>query len=335
MAIANATGTVESEQRQGPRPSQAKFGSDYIVEILRALGIPYTAFNPGATFRGIHDSLINFGESASPEVIQACHEEISVAIAHGYARATGRPMAAIVHDVVGLQHASMAIFNAWIDRAPVMVLGATGPMDSTRRRPHIDWIHTALVQGNLVRDFTKFDDQPASLRAVPDSLMRAYRTMMAEPRGPVYVCFDADIQEDPVTEQLTIPDVRQYVDSTRPQADPDALATAAEMLANAQRPVIYASMLGRRPESVPALVALAELLAAPVVVTEDRFNFPTTHPLNLSGARDKVLAEADVILALDAWDLHTPLTTLDRTTRTMVPLKRPDARIIQITWLTT
>src|SRR5262249_33928561 len=154
------------------------FGSDYIVELLRELQIPYACFNPGATFRGLHESLINFGGSG-PEIIEVCHEEISVDVAHGYARASGRPMSAITHDVVGLQQASMAIYNAWVDRSPVLVLGATGPTDSTRRRPAlIEWAHTALIQGTQVRDYVKFDDQPASLAAVPESLFNAYRLMM-------------------------------------------------------------------------------------------------------------------------------------------------------------
>ena len=132
-----------------------EYGSDLIVDLLKVFGIEYVALNPGATFRGIHDSIVNYGGNHEPELIECCHEEISVALAHGYAKAAGRPMAAIAHNIVGLQHASMAIFNAWCDRVPVLVLGGTGPMDITKRRPWIDWIHTALVQGNLVRDFVK------------------------------------------------------------------------------------------------------------------------------------------------------------------------------------
>ena len=140
------------------------YGSDLVVDLLRAVGIDHVALNPGATYRGLHDSLVNYG-NRSPELILTTHEEIAVALAHGYAKAAGRPMAAVVHDIVGLQHASMAIFNAFCDRTPIVVLGATGSMDATRRRPWIDWIHTALVQGNQVRDYVKLDDQPASLAA--------------------------------------------------------------------------------------------------------------------------------------------------------------------------
>ncbi len=287
------------------RPSRAEYGSDYIVELLRALDVPYCSFNPGASFRGVHDSLVNFDPEGKggPGVVEVCHEEISVAIAHGYYRATGRPMAAIAHDVVGLQHATMAIFNAWVDRAPVLVLGGTGPMDTTQRRPWIDWIHTANVQGNLVRDFVKFDDQPATLQAVPDSLFRAYRTMLVEPPGPVYVCFDTTVQEVAAPEGLTVPDPAPYVQTSRPGADPAALARAADMLAEARRPVIVAGRVGRHRESVAHLAALAELLGAPVLSTDERFNLPSTHPLNMTGASAEVLADADLVLALDVWDL--------------------------------
>ncbi len=317
-------------QAEYPIASQAEFGSDYIVEILRALGIEYAAFNPGASFRGLHDSIVNFAGRTDPKVVTCTHEEIAVAIAHGYAKASGKPMVAAIHDVVGLQHASMAIFNAWVDRVPVLLLGGTGPMDSTHRRPWIDWIHTALVQGNLVRDFVKYDDQPGSVEAVAESVLRAYRLMMTEPQGPVYVNFDVDVQETRVGRGLEVPNVRDFVETTRPQADPRALEQAASWLAAAEHPVLYAARLGRHPESVAALVELAELLAAPVLATDDRLSFPTTHPLNLSGDDQQQLQQADLILALDAWDLRGPLSTVDRVRRTAVSITRPHARVIQV-----
>jgi thiamine pyrophosphate-dependent acetolactate synthase large subunit-like protein len=162
----------------------ARYGSDLIVDLMKVLGIEYVALNPGSSFRGIHDSLVNYesGHKPNPEMILCCHEEIAVAVAHGYAKATGKIMPAIVHNVVGLQHASMAIYNAWCDRTPVMVMGGTGPMNSSKRRPWIDWIHTALVQGNLVRDVVKWDDQPVGVEAIPSSMMRGYRIAMSDPQ---------------------------------------------------------------------------------------------------------------------------------------------------------
>ncbi len=329
--VAAPLGEAAAGGRQSSRPSRAEYGSDYIVELLRALDVPYCAFNPGASFRGVHDSLVNFDpeDARRPGVIQVCHEEISVALAHGYYRATGRPMVAIAHDVVGLQHATMAIFNAWVDRAPVLVLGGTGPMDSTQRRPWIDWIHTANVQGNLVRDYVKFDDQPATLLAVSDSLFRAYRTMLVEPPGPVYVCLDTTVQEQEAPQGLRVPDPGPFVETSRPGADLTALARAADLLASAARPAIVAGRVGRHPESVAHLAALAEVLGAPVLSTDERYNLPSTHPLNLTGASAEMLAEADLVLALDVWDLAHAVQPRDRGGQNQ-PALSASARIVEI-----
>jgi len=281
-----------------------EYGSDLVVDLLRALDIEYAAFNPGASFRGLHDSLVNYGGDTSPRTVLCCHEEISVALAHGYAKATGRPMVAALHDVVGLQHACMAIFNAWCDRVPVLLLGGTGPMDSTRRRPWIEWIHTALVQGNHVRDFVKFDDQPASAAALPESILRAYRLMTAEPSGPVYVCLDAAIQEDPLPRGVWVPaDLDRWVKQSPIQADPRGLEQAAEWLSESRRPVILADRVGRSAIGATALKSLAERLDAPVVDLGTRFNFPSEHPLEATERREELLREADVILAVDVVDL--------------------------------
>src|SRR6266567_4010115 len=188
---------------------RAEWGSDVVVDLFKSFEIEYVAINPGATFRGLHDSLVNYGGNHAPEIILCNHEEICVALAHGYARAKGKPMAAAVHNVVGLQHASMAIYNAWADRLPVIVLGGTGPMDTANRRPWIDWVHTALVQGNLVRDFVKWDDQPHDMASVPESFMRAYRAAMTEPRGPVYLALDAGWQEEQLGGAFNFPNTHR------------------------------------------------------------------------------------------------------------------------------
>jgi acetolactate synthase I/II/III large subunit len=309
---------------------QAQYGSDVVVDLMKAFDIEYAAFNPGATFRGIHDSIVNYGGNYKPEVIFCNHEEISVAVAHGYAKAKGRPMIAIVHNMVGLQHASMAIFNAYIDRVPILVLGGTGPMNTKRRRPRIDWIHTALVQGNQVRDYVKWDDQPYSLADVPDSFIRGYRIATTEPMAPIYINYDADIQEDALSSLVEIPDVSRYAPPAPMQANGEALRQAAKLLINAQTPLIIADTLGRNPKTVPALIELAELLAIPVVDKGARFNFPTTHPLDVTdGARD-LLRAADVILALDVADLFGSLTTVSKQTRDCEYVTSPGVKLISI-----
>ncbi|MDQ7829712.1 MAG: thiamine pyrophosphate-binding protein [Armatimonadota bacterium] len=310
--------------------SQGKYGSDLIVDLMRAYDIEYAALNPGATFRGLHDSIVNYGGNQRPQLILCTHEEIAVAVAQGYAKAAGRPMAAIVHDVVGLLHATMAIYTAWLDRTPVLVLGGTGPMPVEARRPWIDWIHTALVQGNAVRDYVKWDDQPASLQGFVESFIRGYRIATTEPQGPVYLCFDAGLQEAPLTEAIAIPDVRRYAPPARPQADPAALETLTQWLVEAEHPVVLADYVGRTPQAVRALVGLAETLALPVVDLGSRFNFPNTHPLDLTGAEEELLPEADLVLALDTFDLQKALSTTDRTWRRARPLLRPQARVAHI-----
>ena len=309
---------------------QPEYGSDVVVDMMKAHDIEYTAFNPGATFRGIHDSIVNYGGNYKPEVIFCHHEEISVAIAHGYAKAKGKPMIAICHNMVGLQHASMAIFNAYIDRVPMMVLGGTGPMNTKRRRPRIDWIHTALVQGNQVRDYTKWDDQPYSLADVPDSFIRGYRIATTDPTAPVYINYDADIQEDAVKAMVDMPDVSRHSTPAPAQANPEALRRAAEMLVNAKNPLIVADMLGRNPKAVPMLIELAELLAAPVVDKGARFNFPAVHPLDVTDGAREILQKADFILALDVGDLFGALTTVSKQTRESEYVTTPGVRIASI-----
>jgi acetolactate synthase I/II/III large subunit len=290
-----------------------RYGSDVVVDLLKQFEIPYAALNPGASYRGLHDSLVNYGGNVLPEMILCQHEEIAVGMAHGFAKASQKPMAAIVHDVVGLLHACMAIYYAYIDRAPILILGATGPMNEAKRRPRIDWIHTANVQGNAVRDFTKWDDQPASVDGVPTSFARGYRVAMTEPQGPVYLCYDAQLQEDELDRAIPLPAAESVKVPTRMAADPGALDQLAQMLVQAQRPVILAEFLGRDWAAVPELIRLAETLAVPVIDVRARHNFPTNHPLNMT--HTNVLDDADLLLALDVRDLERPTTRLESTTR--------------------
>jgi thiamine pyrophosphate-dependent acetolactate synthase large subunit-like protein len=311
----------------------ARYGSDLIVDLLKVLGIEYVALNPGSSFRGIHDSLVNYesGRKPNPEIILCCHEEIAVAVAHGYAKVAGKPMAAIVHNVVGLQHASMAIYNAWCDRTPILVMGGTGPMNSSKRRPWIDWIHTALVQGNLVRDFVKWDDQPVGIEAIPSSMLRAYRIAMSDPTGPVYLCFDVTDQESAIEKEIPLPDPSRFRPPAPLQAEVDAIKEAARLLSEAQNPVIVADYLGRNNDAVLSLAQLAELLSIPVIDLGARLNFPNTHPLNLTGKNRELIANADVVLGLDVMDLFGALVRQDPATRAIVPATQPGCKVIHVT----
>jgi thiamine pyrophosphate-dependent acetolactate synthase large subunit-like protein len=235
-------------------------------------------------------------------------------------------MGAIVHDVVGLLHSTMGVYYAHLDRIPLLLLGATGPLDRSRRRPAIDWIHTAQVQGEAVRNFTKWDDQPATVADFPNSFARAYRLATTEPAGPVYLCYDAGLQEDALDKPVPIEDVVKGARPTPVQADPAALARAADLIARAKRPVIVTEFTGRHADAVPELVGLAEEIAAAVVDLHGRVNLPNRHPLNLSGG--DALKDTDLVIALDVGDLHRALSELDRdsaerTKRSRVPAGTP------------
>jgi benzoylformate decarboxylase/acetolactate synthase-1/2/3 large subunit len=303
-----------------------------VADLIERLGIKYMAFTPGATFRGLHDSLVNHG---GPEIVECLHEEISVAVAHGYAKATGRIMAVALHDVVGLQHATMAIFNAWCDRVPVLLIGSTGPMDASKRRPWIDWIHTANVQGSQVRDYVKWDDQPASVAAIPESLIRAVQLATTEPAAPVYICIDTEHQEEPVTAGEHDVDLSRFASPARAAVDPSALDEVAHWLIRSERPVVIADLVGRDAAAFSALVELAELLALPVVDPEGEYwknalNFPTHHPLNLSGAQRELVAEADVVLGLEVRDLFGILSRVDPESSLPARIAPPEARLAHV-----
>ncbi|HSM20061.1 MAG TPA: thiamine pyrophosphate-binding protein, partial [Hyphomicrobiales bacterium] len=199
------------------------WGSDVIVDLMQHFDFPYAALNPGSSFRGLHDSMINYGTNR-PQMLLCPHEETAVQIAHGYAKATGEPMVAVLHNLVGLLHATMAIYYAYLDRAPIFIIGATGPLAEEKRRPRIDWIHTANVQGEAIRNYTKWDYQPASIDGFPESFTRAYSIMMTEPTGPIYMCYDAGLQETPIDHAVPLPPASAARVPTPMAPDPAALA---------------------------------------------------------------------------------------------------------------
>jgi thiamine pyrophosphate-dependent acetolactate synthase large subunit-like protein len=314
-----------------PRPAGVNapaFGSDVVAETLRALDIPYIAVTPGASYRGLHDSIVNYLGNATPQMLLCVHEEAAVAIAHGYAKVTGTALAAAVHSNVGLQHATMAMFNAWCDRMPVLVLGATGPVDAVKRRPWIDWIHTARDQGALVREYTKWDDQPASAGAAREALLRGTWIANTAPQGPVYINLDAEMQEAKLAEPLPAIDAARYMPPIATAATAESLREAAALLKSAKEVVILAGRASRREAPWQARIALAEALNASVVTDlKIGASFPTDHPLHAGAPRDvtldtiPALRNADVILSLDWVDLAGALRGLGLA---------PSAKIIQV-----
>ena len=287
------------------------FGSDAIAAMLRRLAIPYLALNPGASYRGLHDSLVNYLGNRAPAMLLCLHEESAVAIAHGYAKVTGRPMGAVLHSNVGLMHGSMAIFNAWCDRAPMVLLGATGPVDAALRRPWIDWIHTASDQAALVRDFTKWDNQPGSIAAAFEALLRAHQIACTPPCGPTYVNLDAALQEAPLAAMPPLPDPARFAAAAPLRPGDASLTRMVARLDAAKEPVMLMGRTARDEASWHARVALAERLQARVITDlKMPAAFPTDHPLHagppgvfLSPACIDALRGADVLLALDWYDV--------------------------------
>jgi thiamine pyrophosphate-dependent acetolactate synthase large subunit-like protein len=304
---------VRAEDPEGVERGQVamEWGSDALAEVLSRLDLRYLALVPGSSYRGLHDSLVNYGGNRDPQLLVCLHEEHAVAIAHGYAKVTGRPMGVAIHSNVGLMHATMAIYNAWCDRVPMLIIGATGPVDAARRRPWIDWIHTSTDQGALIRAYSKWDDQPASVEAALDSLARAYSITRQSPSAPVYVCLDVSLQEEALSKTPAIPDVSR--DRTPRSHGPDAAAVTAtlELLRDARRPLFLLGRLSRDEQDWDHRIALAERYGA--LVVSDLKNgavFPTSHPLHptppgifLPAAAAELIGAADLIVSLDWVDL--------------------------------
>ena len=290
-----------------PSTGTALFGSDLVAETLKDLDIPFIALVPGASFRGLHDSLVNHLGNESPKMLVCLHEEHSVAIAHGYAKVTGKPLAAAVHSNVGLFHATMAIFNAWCDRMPVLVIGATGPVDAAKRRPWIDWIHTAADQGAIVRPYVKWDNQPASPLAAREALIRATWISGTLPAGPVYVNLDAGLQEEPLETMPSSIDITRMAAKVNYAPGAVDVKEAARLLESSRRTVILAGRHSRDRKAWDERVALAEALGARVLTDlKIGASFPTDHPLLLaqpaifpSGQALEEIRNADVVLCLD------------------------------------
>ncbi|MCE7029965.1 thiamine pyrophosphate-binding protein [Jiella avicenniae] len=294
-----------------------EWGSDVVAQTLRDLDLRYVALNPGASYRGIHDSLVNFTGN-DPEILLCVHEEAAVAIAHGWAKITGRPMAVALHSNVGLMHGSMGIFNAFCDRVPMVVVGATGPVDAARRRPWIEWIHTSQDQGALVRDFIKWDDQPGSIAATRDALIQGAAIAATAPRGPVYVNVDAALQEEKVTRPLADADITRRGASIAAAPAADLVERAAAFLADGKKIVFMMGRMSRDLTDWNRRIALAECLGARVVADfKTGATFPTGHELAVGRAgyfpdpdAKAALAEADVIVNFDWVDFGGTLRSV-------------------------
>ena len=306
---------TEEHTERGPDAVYTSCGGDYMVDVLRGLGIEHFACVPGNTFMGLHEAVLNYGMLTEPKLEQIInmHEEASVAMCHGYSKIEGKPMACMVHTAVGLQHASMAIYNAWADRAPVFVMCGTSNISYQRREGATDWQHSAADPVSIVRDMTKWSDSPPDLRAFGESAAHAYKICMTPPYGPVILAVDTFMQEDEIPGGAAkAPPIPKLPRMAAPAGEEGAVRDTAKMLVEADNPMIYADRAARTPEGLKLLVELAETLQAPVCDSGNRMNFPWRHPLNHSRRTRQLLGQTDMLLGLEVGDVFDLTTTKDR-----------------------
>ncbi len=304
-------------------------GADCMVDVIKAIGLEYVCANPGSSFRALHEAIVNYGGNSRPELITCCHEESSVAMAHGFAKIDGKPIGVMAHGTVGLQHAAMAIYNAYCDRVPVyIIVGNT--LDATERRPGVEWAHSVQDASSLVRDFSKWDDTPMSLEHFAESAVRACKLAMTPPMGPVLLVADSALQERPLASGFTLR-IPKLTSSAPPQGDSAAIAEVARLLVAAENPVIVADRAARTPAGMASLVDLAETLQAAVIDQGGRLNFPSRHPLNQSAQSRAAIGAADVILGLELTDFWGTVNTYrDQLHRSSRSILKAGAKTIAI-----
>jgi len=295
--------TLAQAQAPAAQASASTPASDFMVDVLKKIGFEYCAINPGSTFQGLHESFINHGNNSAPELLTCLHEEAAAAMAHGYAKAAGRPMLTMFHGTVGLLHSSMALFQAWADRVPVFaIVGHHRNPSGVINRPH-----SAQDMGSIVRDFVKFDDEATTLDRFAEAAMRAYRIAMTPPMGPVLLTVGAELQESLITNRAALR-IPELVLASPPQGDTGAVREAARLLVGAQTPLIQIAKMGRTPRAWDLLIELAETLQAPVDVMgySSWQKFPSWHPLYGSGGRGYT---PDVTLGLEVTDMSAQART--------------------------
>jgi acetolactate synthase I/II/III large subunit len=327
VAQSGAPSAKPDEPAKPPAGVIERPGSDFMMDVIKTLDLDYVAANPGSSFRSLHESLVNYGGNKKPELLTCTHEESSVAMAHGYAKAAGKPMGVFVHGTVGLQHAAMAVYNAWVDRVPIIMFGGNG-IDANKRRPGTEWSHSVQDAAALVRDFVKWDDAPGSLQHFAESAVRAYKIATTPPMEPVLVMADMDLQEDPIHDKnLKIPKLSRSIPA---QGDSAALAEAARWLVEAKAPLILADRLARDQRGIDLLVQLAERLGAPVVDLGGRMNFPNHHPLAHSERKRALMRDADVVLLLEVADPWGQFNTMSDPHRNQKFVAKKDVKIINL-----
>jgi acetolactate synthase-1/2/3 large subunit len=302
----NAATAVEVPVKTRKR-NRPEYGSDAVAELLSRYGFEYAFLNPGSSYRGLQDSLVNYNANQTPKVVLGLHEDVVVALAQGYATASGKPALCILHNLVGLLHGAMGVFNLYCAGQPALILGGSGPSDIDLRGS-VDYLHSANTQGEVVRSIVKWDDEATTVDGVLDSIVRGYKIANTGPKGPVYIAFDSGLQEQELDKPITVHDIdqSQFQAPPPPAAREDVVDQAADMLMKARYPLIIGGRLGYTPDATKPIKALVELLGAAYRDDRTFVCMPTAHKQNLTGSRD-VLGKADVILAIDCADVRAAL----------------------------
>ena len=277
-----------------------RVGSDFMVDVIKSLSFEYMFGVPANTYMSLQESIVNYGKNKDPEFILATNEDLAAAMAHGYAKISGKPALVGCHGTVGTQHATMGVYDAFCDRVPmVMILGNI--LDAEKRGAgKVNWAHSAQDAAALVRDMTKWDDAPQSLGHFAESMVRAYKIAVTPPMMPVAISLDRDLQEDeiPSGTNVRIPKLGTLVP---PAADQAAVNEVAKMLIAAEHPVIVVDRVARTPKAIKDLIELAEILQAAIIDRKGRMNFPTRHPLEQTRSR-MGLQNADLVLGIEVID---------------------------------
>ncbi len=303
-------------------------GSDFMVDVIRSVDIDYIAINAGSSFRGLQESIVTYGNNQKPELLTCLHEEQAVALAHGYAKVAGKPMAVATHGTVGLQHAAMAVYNAWVDRVPIVLIGGNH-LDAALRRAGIEWNHAAQDAARPLRDYTKWDDTPVSLQHFSESFVRAVKIATTAPMGPTVIIADGELQEEPMGDAM--PEIPSLAPTRPPQGGTAAVVEAANLLVNADNPVILTDRLVRTRRGMDQLIELAETLQAPVIDRGARMNLPNTHYLNQTLRSQALIRNADVVLGLELGDMWGALRqVVDLPHRETRVLAKDDVKVISI-----
>lgn len=304
------------------------FGSDFMVDVMKSLDLEYVFSNPGSSFLGLHESITVYSDNKAPEFITCMHEESAAAMANGYYKAALKPAAIMCHGTVGLQHAAMNIYNAWCDRVPLIaILG--NHADANERLGATTWRHSAQDPASMVRDFTKWDDQPHSLQAFAESFVRGWKIATTPPMEPVAIVTDAHLQEMEVEDRSALK-IPRYTPSEPPQGERGAVRDTAKLLVEAESPVIIVDRLARTPNGMKLLVELAELLNVPVIDIASRQNISTSHYLNHTRRAGQLISNADVILGLEVTDFFGQVNSVNRANRTVESRTKEGAKLVTI-----